>query len=158
VIAVSDASPLINLAYLGQLDLLRQLYGQVAVPQRVWDEVVARGAGRPGSAEVAAATWITVHPAPLTQVWPAIHQGEAEAITLALRLGADLLLMDEALGRAVARQQGLRVSGVVGVLLAARRRRLLGAVRPMLDRLRAAGFRLSKRVYDEALRRAGELD
>lgn len=156
MVIVADASPLINLAGLGQLGLLPALYGTVALPQRVWDEVVTHGAGRPGAAEVSTADWISVQPAPLTQIWPALHQGEAEAITLALRLRADVLLMDEALGRGIATQHGLRVTGVVGVLLAARRRGLVTAVRPLLDQLRAAGFRLSSSVYEQALRAAGE--
>jgi len=55
---VSDASPLINLARIGQLDLLRQLYGTMLLPEAVWQEVVVDGAGQPGAAEVRAADWI----------------------------------------------------------------------------------------------------
>ena len=46
---VSNASPLINLARIGQLDLLQQLYGQLTIPEAVWHEVVVEGAGQPGA-------------------------------------------------------------------------------------------------------------
>ena len=55
---VSNASPLINLARIGKLDLLYQLYGKLIVPSAVWQEVVIEGAGQPGADDVKAATWI----------------------------------------------------------------------------------------------------
>ncbi len=58
MIIVSDTSPLINLAAVGQLDLLRQLYGHVIIPQAIYDEIVLAGVGQPGSAEVKDAVWI----------------------------------------------------------------------------------------------------
>ena len=48
MIVVSNTSPIINLAAVGQLDLLRQLYGQIVIPQAVYVEIVGRGAGQPG--------------------------------------------------------------------------------------------------------------
>lgn len=55
---VSDASPLINLARIGELDLLHRLYGDLLIPDAVWREVVIKGAGQPGAEEVRAASWI----------------------------------------------------------------------------------------------------
>ena len=49
MIVVSNASPLINLAWIGKLDLLQQLYTEVLIPQAVWDEVVISGTGQPGA-------------------------------------------------------------------------------------------------------------
>jgi len=62
-LVISDASTLIHLANFGLLYLLNQFFGQVVTPPRVWDEVVGRGAGRPGALEVQKAGssgWITV--------------------------------------------------------------------------------------------------
>jgi len=58
VSVVSNASPLINLARIDQLDLLPRLYGELLIPEAVWEEVVIEGAGQPGADEVKAATWI----------------------------------------------------------------------------------------------------
>lgn len=57
---VSNASPLINLARIGKLDLLRQLYGELFIPEAVWQEVVTDGVGQPGAVDVKVATWIKV--------------------------------------------------------------------------------------------------
>lgn len=85
---VSNASPLINLARIGKLDLLRELYGELLVPKAVWQEVVVKGGGQPGADEVRAATWIKTHAVTNRQLVQALQQdldaGEAEAIALAI--------------------------------------------------------------------------
>ncbi len=58
MIVVSNASPLVGLASIRQLDLLRQLYSEVHIPEAVWQEVVVDGAGQPGSTEIENAEWI----------------------------------------------------------------------------------------------------
>jgi len=83
--------------------------------------------------------------------------GEAESITLALELKADLILMDERDGRHRAIQLGLKPVGVVGVLLTAKARGNVTEVRPLLDALRQqAGFYLGDSLYKEVLRLAQE--
>lgn len=84
---VSNASPLINLAAVGRLDLLRRLYRRVIVPPAVWGEVVRRGAGRRGSRAVRRAPWIrvkAVRDRPLVEMLLGeLDPGEAESIVLA---------------------------------------------------------------------------
>jgi hypothetical protein len=58
---VSNSSPLISFAAIGQLDLLKSLYGTIHIPQTVYHEVITQGAGKPGSTDVASATWIQRH-------------------------------------------------------------------------------------------------
>ena len=108
---VSNASPLINLARIGKLTLLHDLYGELIVPEAVWQEAVVEGAEQPGADEVESATWIKTQAATNRQLVNALQQdldaGEAEAIALTLEIGAELLLMDEHLGRETARHLGL---------------------------------------------------
>jgi predicted nucleic acid-binding protein len=86
-----------------------------------------------------------------------LDAGEAEAIALALEVGADLLLMDERLGRETARYLGVRYVGLIGVLIAAKRSGLIGAIKSRLDRLRdGAGFRVSDELYARVLQDEGE--
>ena len=156
---VSNASPLINLARIGELGLLRALYHQLLIPKAVWQEVVIEGAGQAGAAEVREACWIKrqgVTNRPLVRaLCQELDMGEAEAIALALELDDALLLMDERLGRESAQHLGVRCMGLVGVLVEARHKALIRGRVPYLDALRdVAGFRyrlaawpISKRTH-----------
>lgn len=161
MIVVSNASPLINLARIGRLDLLERLYGRLVVPDAVWQEVVVDGDGQPGAAEIKAAGWIRVRTVEdrrlVLSVQRELDPGEAEAIALALEMDAALLLMDERLGRESARYLGVRCTGLVGLLVEAKRKGLIPAVKPLLARLRdIAGFRLSNALVLRVLQDEGE--
>ena len=154
---VSNASPLINLATIGQLTLLRRLYRQVTVPPAVWNEVVRLGKGKPGSRAVRAASWIRVKAVrDRSLVEMLLHDldlGEAESIVLARELHADLLLLDESHARRAAQRLGLQITGLVGVLLEAAAKGLVSDLAETLRELRDhAGFWLADEVVDEALR------
>ena len=146
---VSNASPLISLARIGKVDLLRDLFEVLVIPEAVWREVVIDGTGQPGAEEVASADWIMTVAVTNTDLVAALRQeldaGEAEAIALALEGEADLLLMDERLGRETARHLGLRYLGLVGALIEARNRGIIASVMPILEPLRdQAGFHVSQ--------------
>ena len=88
-----------------------------------------------------------------------LDRGEAETIALALQLDADLVLLDESEGRHAAQRLGLRVVGVVGILLEAKARGALESVRPHLDALRQeAGFYLDVSLIQHALALANEIE
>jgi predicted nucleic acid-binding protein len=161
VIVIADAGPLIYLSEVGLLHLLRDLYAGVLVPRTVYEEVVVHGHGLAGAAEVASASWIQVSDRPLASplrlgLLTELDAGEAAAIALAVEVRADLILLDERKGRKVARRLGLPVRGTLGVLVEAKKRGHLALVRPILDQLTAAEFRVSDAVKDEILRSAGE--
>ncbi len=158
---VSNASPLISLARIGKLDLLRQLYGELFIPEAVWHEVVIEGVGQPGAEEVKAVTWIKIQSVTNALMVHALRQeldaGEAEAIVLALEIQAELLLMDERVGREVAKHLGLRYTGLIGLLVEAKHKGVLNAVKPQLDALRdMAGFRIRDALYARVLQDVGE--
>ncbi len=160
MIVVSDTSAIINLAAVGQLHLLEQLYGTVLIPSAVWNEIVGGGPEVPG-AEAASLAWIrtiaVANHSLVTSLAGQLDLGEAEAIALALEQRADLLLVDERRGRAVATSFGVKVVGLLGVLLEAKRKRLVPSLRPVLDDLISkAGFWISNALYDSTLRAAGE--
>ncbi len=86
-----------------------------------------------------------------------LHRGEAEAIALAIDLHADIILIDELEGRALAGQAGLSVSGTLGVLLRAKFSGKIAAVKPEIDLLRSkAHFFLSTALETKVLIAAGE--
>ena len=161
MIVVSDTSVLINLAWLDKLSLLNKLYGDLLLPQAVWVEVVEKGAVKPGAVDVEAADWIQVCEVANKALIQALRQdldaGEAEAIALALETNAELLLMDERLGRATAQHFGLRYIGLIGVLITAKKRGFIVNVKPDLDRLRqVAGFYISESLYKRILKDVAE--
>ena len=158
---VSNTSPLTNLAAIGAMGLLERLFGRLHIAEAVRLELEADGHDWPGRAEVAAAPWVECHRIENRSLVLALSQdldaGESETIALGLEIGATLVLMDERDGRHRAQRMGLRTMGVVGVLLRAKERGLLLAVRPSLDALRShAGFWLSDAVYRQALSVANE--
>lgn len=161
IVIVSNASPLINLARIGKLELLHQLYGEISIPEAVWQEIVVEGAGQPGADEVKSAPWIkrrsVTNQGLVRTLRQELDAGEAEAIALALAMEAALLLMEEHAGRETARYLGLHCIGLIGVLIEAKHKGLINAVKPHLDALRdVAGFRVSDLLYQRILQDEGE--
>jgi predicted nucleic acid-binding protein len=159
-IVLSDASPLIGLAVADAFDLLRRLFGTISITESVRREVTARKT-LPGAEEVAqgiADGWIERVRDPRNgSSFPTLCPGETTTINVALRLAPQcIVLLDDAAARAEARARGISVTGTGGVLLVARRRKLIPAVRPRLEKLFAAGFRMSPGVIGTILEEAGE--
>jgi hypothetical protein len=153
MIVVSDASPLINLAVVGHLELLRQLYGSLKIPKAVSEEIIKANQSMP--------SWIDTHfvsnQALAIALMVELDPGEAEAIALAIELPADLLLIDERIGRRMAARFGLKFTGILGVLTEAKSKGLIPAVKPIMDDLRLkAGFWISESLYQRVLQAAGE--
>jgi uncharacterized protein len=121
---VSNTSPITNLAGIEQLDLLHQLYGTVTIPQAVYSEMAGISKTVPGAIAVQTLPWIITQPvADSTQVnalRATLDRGKAEAIALALELNTELLIIDEKPGRAIAKQYGINIIGVLGVLIEAK--------------------------------------
>lgn len=162
MIVVSDTSPIINLAMIGRLELLPALFGEVIIPYKVFEEITRRGDSMPGAEAVLAARWVETRSCTNTTLVQALRtqldSGEAEAIALALELESGLLLIDEKMGRQVARGFSLSVMGLVGVLTLAKRQGLILEIKSVLDELiQRAGFRISDDLYQAVLKKEGEL-
>ena len=157
---VSNTSPISNLAWIGRLDLLLDQFHEVWIPKAVESELQnvpeptvltsIDDAKRKGwlksrvASDAALVSLLTVE----------LHPGEAEAIALALEMKADWLLIDE---RDMARQLGLRVTGVLGVLLCGKKMGHLEVIKPELDALRAkAHFFIAPDLERAVLAQAAE--
>lgn len=162
MIVVSNTSPIINLAAIKQLELLQYLYKSITIPQAVYHEIAVRGYAQAGATEIQTFHWFERHQvrdvALVRQLEQELDAGEAEAIALAIELRADLLLMDERRGRQIANQFGLTVTGLMGILLVAKQKGHLVAVKPLLhDLMTVAGFWIDQELYARILESAGEL-
>jgi len=163
-VIVADAGPLIGLAKIGRLSLLRELYGEILIPPAVHAELQA-GSQRPGSGELLDAlsqSWIKVansvdiSSAIYVELKQFLDAGEAEAIALALHHPIHLLLIDERLGRIVAQRKGARITGTGAILLAAKQLGYITGIQQELDALHQAGYRLSARLRKELAAMGGE--
>lgn len=157
---VSNTSPLQYLHQLGLLELLHSMSGQVFVPQAVVAELRV---GRDSGIDVPDPTrieWIQVKdPAagPALRLVVDMGAGESAVLALALETHDAIVVLDDALARATAEHLGLPVIGTLGILVQAKMKGLVPAVRPLLDRLEALRFRVSAKTRESILKRAGEV-
>ncbi len=158
---VSNASPLITLARLGPLDLLRKLYDTVFISTEVYSEVVIAGAGMPGSTAVGKADWVhvtavrNVEDLAKTTTKIGLGAGEVSAVFLAKELHADLTLMDEWRGRRLAIEEGLAVIGCIGILEELYRRGEVKDLRENYQELLRQNIRVDLRTLQSSLRHFG---
>lgn len=156
-LVISNTTPLIALTLIGRLDLLRQLYGTVTIPTAVRDELRAARSGAV-AVDLESLPWIRIIAASdsRVQLIVGLDRGEAEVVALAEELSADLVLIDERLGRRYAQRLGIPLSGTLGVLLKAKTQGYVPALAPLIEALRQSGIHLSQALVEEALRLADE--
>ncbi len=158
-VVVSDTSPLLNLALIERLDLLRAQFSDITVPQQVWSELTEGEDGLDALRALRDDEFLRVVEVErsdlFVEVFHELDRGETAAICYAVEHDADLVLLDERDGRRVARRHDLDVTGVIGVLLRGAKN---GAVdlEAELDALREAGFWISDDLYEHVLSEAGE--
>jgi uncharacterized protein len=157
---ISNAVPLITLSKVGNLHLLKELYGTIIIPEMVQYEIVVQGQGAVSAEEVGKAAWINVQAVTnklaVELLRERLDAGESEAIVLAMESKADLLLMDEARGRRISEGHGIKLIGTLGLFVMAKKNGLITTIRPLLDQLMNVGFYMSSDLYQAMLEQAGE--
>jgi hypothetical protein len=117
VIVVSDTSPISNLHQIGKLQILKHLHGEVIIPPAVERELRDAGTLHHDLDFTLLRVVVPLNGSKVTELLRVLDRGESEAIVLASEIGADLVLIDETTGRELAKQHGLRRTGLLGVLL-----------------------------------------
>lgn len=160
-VVIADVGPLIALSRIDSLDLLHDLFGQVLVTEEVRDEALPT-ADYPGKTIIARAFdagWL-VCPGPFETSWqptnPGLDAGERSAIAAAVQIPGCLLIIDDRAGRAEARFHQVAIIGTAAVIGLAKLQGLIPAARPILERLRPAGYFIHPRVVDAVLKDMGE--
>jgi predicted nucleic acid-binding protein len=143
-LVVADTSPLLNVALIGRLDLLREQFDGVTAPEQVWDELAAGDDGLDDLRALRDEGFLELVPVEESSLFVELRReldrGEAAALAYAIDADADLVLLDERDARRVARRHDRSVTGVIGVLLRAAERDRID-LRDALDRLRVEGWR-----------------
>lgn len=158
---VSNTTPISNLLHIDHTSLLSKLFDTVYIPEAVADEL-----------EIAFSSYIkwknciknkeiviqtVTNTVLVKQMIPFLHQGEAEAICLALEKNAELCLMDDHDGRVVAKRNDLSVTGTLGLLLHAKEAGLIKSVKNLIDKLRVEHqFWIKEDMYQKVLHLAKE--
>ena len=152
---ISDAGPLVALARIGKLDLLRDYFNNISIPNEVYNEICIRGKEKPGAEEIEKASWISRKQIKddfaVELLGLELDRGEAEVIVLAKELNATLVLVDERIPREMLELIGFKVIGTIGILIKAAKEGKLN-LKNSLDELRDRGFWLSEDVYNQALK------
>ena len=158
---ISNTTPLINFAAINRLDILQAMFGQIAIPQAVYDETT--GSSFPDSQVVLqaiASGWLQVSRVSTisSEIPPELDRGEREAIALAIETGEQRILLDEREARQVAQSFGLQVIGTLGILLLAKNQQIIPQVQPLLDAtIDTAQYWVSATLYQQVFRQAGEI-
>jgi len=166
-LVVSDATPLIYLARIGRIQLLKNLFQHIQVPEEVKVEVIDRGKEKnyPDAYIIEEAFddgWVTIgnltrnneKRARILMEATGIDLGEAQAILLTRQKAEETILMDQAHARTVARQFGLKSRGTLYLIVVSARTGMLSKedAKENLSKLVEANFRISTKIYDAALK------
>lgn len=157
-LVVLNSTPLIALWSIGQLGLLRDLYGTVTIPAAVAAEFVAIEPEL-RQAALRSADWIGVRALGNPQqalAFVGLDAGEAEVLALAIEQPTRLVIIDELRGRRYAQRLGLPLTGTFGVLLSAKQQGFIHRVGPLLTQLQSAGLYIAPNLFAQVMRLAGE--
>lgn len=155
---ISNTTPILSLLKINKLLILKQVYGEVIIPFAVYEEI-EKGKEKPYYKDLSKLDWIKIvkisNPKALL-FFADLDKGEAEVLILAQELNADLVIIDEVLGRGYAKQMNIRLTGTLGVLLRAKKKGLLLSVKELLKELENKGSWFSPKLLSMVLELANE--
>lgn len=154
MIVISDTSPITTLLQIGRIDLLKELYGDVLIPEAVRHELSTFHQTLPSFFK----SMQVKNRKEVGRLQKEIDPGEAEAIVLAKEIHADLLLIDELDGREIAKREGVPFIGLIGVLLQAKEDGHIVSIRNVIEELETkTTFHLSDVMKIKTFKAADEL-
>jgi predicted nucleic acid-binding protein len=156
---VSNTTPIISLLKVDELEILKKLYKELFIPYEVYIEIEA-GKNKEYYVDLATIEWIRIvkiQNEKSLSFFLDLDKGEAEAIVLANEMEADLIILDETLGRFHAKHIGLKVTGTIGILLKAKENGIIDKIKPILNGLVEKGIWLSEKLIKQTLTKASEI-
>jgi predicted nucleic acid-binding protein len=155
---VSNTTPLISLLKLDRLEILKNIYSEICLPSAVYNEIEA-GRDKIFYRDLSKIDWIRIieiQNRNALKYFLDLDSGEAETIVLATEINADLIIMDEKLGRFHAKHADLKVTGIIGVLIKAKKLGLIPMLKPLLFELIEKNVWIGDKLMNEILSKAGE--
>jgi len=157
---VCNTGPIIALAGINKLDLLKSFYKTVIIPEPVHYEILAGEKSFTGLAEYKKATWLDIRKLnrdtePLLA--KLLDEGEASVIHLACELGIKNIIMDERKGRRIAREiYGLTVTGTIRILIDAKKAGLISNLTVALQDMKSHGYWIHDKIIQAAINEVGD--
>lgn len=151
MVVVADASPFVGLIKIGQVDILRGLFGAVVVPTQVRDELMANRTIEVSAFAASPPSWLSVKDAAAIEAIDGLGLGERAAIGLAKELDADLLLIDESHGREAAMARNIKTVRTASVIRDAADVGLIADLGQVFRHLKMTNFRVPHYVLDQML-------
>lgn len=145
---------------IGLLDILSSLFGEVFIPSEVEEEIKSgrvQGLDLPHLDQMEFIKVVEIKQNSMTGLVRDLGKGETAVILLGMESPNSLVILDDRLAREVARALGVRSTGTAGLLIMAKERKLIKAVRPYLDKLADMGFYLAPEHRAIILREANEV-
>ena len=156
---IADSGPLISLAVIDRLDLIKQLYPRVIVPPAVWNEVTIKGKGMPGAEAISHLSWLEIQkpePEILIPLSIIADPGEAEAIALAQTIENSIVLLDDSQARRIAERFDVPRIGTLGILRRAKIEGMVEEIKPMIEQLRDNHIYIAENLIQAILENVGE--
>ncbi len=155
---VSNTTPIISLSSIGKIEILKDLFQEIIIPQAVYDEIKAKQGYGYDEVDL---SFITVQTIQNTEreklLLEQLDAGEVQAIVLSKEINADNTIIDENTGYMIAKESGLNVIRTLSILLKAKEVGIITKVKPFLDEMISKGRWYSNHVYYSFLKKANEL-
>jgi predicted nucleic acid-binding protein len=155
---VSNTTPIISLSSIGKIEILKDIFQEIIIPQAVYEEIKAKQGYGYNEVDL---SFIKVQAIQNTEqekfLLEQLDAGEAQAIVLSKEINADNTIIDENIGYTIAKESGLNVIRTLSILLKAKETNIISEVKPLLDELISKGRWYSNHVYYSFLKKANEL-
>jgi len=151
---ISNTTPILSLLKINKLEILKELYGQVTIPNAVYQEV-EEGKHKEFYKDLKKIDWLIIKDIKdqnSREYFVDLDDGEAEVLILAKELNADLVILDEILGRRYAKVLEFNLTGTLGVLLKAKEKGIIKSLKELLTELTEKGTWLNPKLIKEVLK------
>lgn len=163
---ICNSSPIIGLSLIGKLNLLWEIFDEVIIPKEVYREVVeANSYNNYGAKELREAVeygnirvYNVKNKTLVDDLYGKLHRGEIEVIVAAKELKVTDVVIDERAARSFAEAMLLQSVGILGILIIAKKKGKIAELKTSLDLLMESNYRISKKLYENTLRKVEELD
>lgn len=160
---VCNASPIIGLSKIGQLNLLHEMF-EIYIPHEVYNEILSgekdKDTGKEELIEAIENNKIRIYEVKdkelVDKLYGHLHRGEIETVIAAREMGIDFVIIDERSARSFAKSFNLKPIGILGILQRAKELEKIDSLKPLLDDLISSKFRISKKLYSKLLESVGE--